>query len=359
VVSPRRAAWSLAASAAVAALAALAACTVAGCGGTAAADLDTAASHLDSPADVRAINVALAADQRAIAGYIASGPLLSGDAQHADGWFLGQELSHAGALRSLIAGLDGMAHEPSPAYQFGHPRTEAHVIGLLESLERDQVTATAWAIAHVDSGWIRARLAGILADDAQHLTVLQEERNGLPRRGAFPVGYRVAIAPADAAAFADLLRGELLAVTVMRWSLQSGRLSPPAHALVLYLLAHERAHVQVLAHALGRPVPAAARGLTVDAVLQDMPVRMARPALGRQRGWIDLLETVLWRLEGLLYYDTIPRLSAQDSLLAASILSDEAEHSALIARLSKRGAISTAVPAAMVRGWRLRVRPPW
>jgi hypothetical protein len=183
--------------------------------------------------------------------------------------------------------------------------------------------------------------------------------NRPPRGGAFPVGYRASIARADVAPIADLLRGELLVATVMRWSLQSGRLSQQAQVLVRYLLAHERAHVRVLAHALGRPIPPAPQGLTLGAVVQSMTVRLPRESMRRERGWIDLLQAVVLRLEGLDYYQTIPRLEARDSPLAASILSDEADHSALLAGLQKRGSIPTAVPAAMVRGWRLPDQPPW
>ena len=53
--------------------------------------------------DAGTLNGVLAQYQRTIAGYTAAGPLLSGSDEHADGWFLGQQLSHAGDLRAFVA----------------------------------------------------------------------------------------------------------------------------------------------------------------------------------------------------------------------------------------------------------------
>ena len=150
------------------ALAGLAALALAGCGGAARADVTTTPGP-PTPArlaEVGALNHALATDQRAIAAYVAGGGLLNADGQKATGWFLGQELTHAGVLRSLIKQLGGIAHQPSPRYQLGHPRSAAEVLELLSSLEREQIAAYAWAIPRLDKGWLRTRLAAILADDA-------------------------------------------------------------------------------------------------------------------------------------------------------------------------------------------------
>jgi hypothetical protein len=351
---------------ALAGLFAVAAGLVAGCGGSAAARADTvdrAAAPLRA-ADVAALNAALAADQRAVAGYVASGPLLSGDAQRVDGWFLGQELSHAGALRSLIKGLGGAPHQPDPGYRLGHPRAHQALLGLLGSLERGQVAATAGAIPRVHEGWIRARLAAILADDAQHLAVLGTLAGRSPAASAVQIGRPASIDPADVGTIERLLRAQTIVATVLEWSLHPGRLAPWARSLVLYELSQERADTRELDRLLTsvgypQPIRAAPAGLTLDQVLKTTAVSLPLSAVRGSRGWLRLIEDVELRFEGLLYYKTIALLSARDAQLAAMLLAREAQQSALIAELHRHRATQGAVPAAMVRGWRLRDQPSW
>ena len=119
-----------------------------------------------------------------------------------------------------------------------------------------------------------------------------------------------------------------------------------------YLLAQEQAHVLVLTHALGRRYPPPAPEVSLDRVVTTIAVKMQSSQLRSQRGWVDLLQALTWRLQGLLYYATIPGLRGRDSLLAASILADEAEHSVQLSAL-RHTAAALAVPAALVRGWRL------
>jgi hypothetical protein len=355
---------NLAVSAAIAGLVPLAAAAISGCGGAAQANTTTALQMTPaSAADVRALNQALAVVQRAIAGYVASGPLLSGEEQSADGLFLWQELRKAGTLRSLITRLGGTAHEPSPRYELGAPRKAHEVIGLLESLEREQLAADARAITSVHAGWIRARIAAILANDAQHLTVLLA-MNGLPPpSGAFPAPYAASIDAADAQRVADLLEGERLTSAVLSLALRSGRLTPRAAALTRYILVQEQAHVRALERVLSpSQLPPRTARTTVGKALGAAPHDLQRSAPAGERGWIDLLQAIEYRLEGLLYYVTIPRLSARDSSLGAALLSSEAEHSTLLAgfRLNAGAAMAPPgqmVPAAMVRGWRLRDQP--
>ena len=365
-MSRRRTPRALGEAAAIVGLVFACATALGGLGGAAIASVYPVADVQGGggPSDVIWLNEALAADQRAIAGYVASGPLLSGDAQKADGWFLGQELRHAGVLRSLIAGLGGTPHDPDPSYPFGHPRTTGQVIALLRSLERGQIAATAAAIGGLHEGWMRARLAAMLADDAQHLAVLGIFA-GQPRSGgAFPVSFPARVNPRDDARFSDLLRAETLVAAVIGWAEQSGRLGTQADELAAFMGGHEDAQLNVLA----RMLRGAARrgsssgtsgGLTLGEVLRASSVPISQSELQHGRGWVHLLAAVEWQLEGLLYYVTIPRLTARDALLATSIMASAAEHAALLAELPGPGSTPTAVPAALVRGKRLRDQPPW
>ena len=126
--------------------------------------------------DVALLNRALAVEQRSIAAYTAAGPLLSGVAQHAAGRFLGQELQHAGELRRLIKNVGGKAHSPDAHYDFGQPRGQAQLIELLHTLEREQIAAYLYAIPRVSTPNLRQQLASILANDAQHVSVLRTEQ---------------------------------------------------------------------------------------------------------------------------------------------------------------------------------------
>jgi hypothetical protein len=352
-------------AAALAGLVALAA-GVAGCGGNATARVVT---FERTPAqtravDVVAINAALAADQRTIAGYVASGPLLARAAQHVDGWFLGQELSHAGVLRSIVSGLGGIAHQPNPAYPLGHPHTRAQLLRLLGELERGQMLATADAITRVHEGWIRARLAAMLADDAQHVAVLAVLAGQPPTTDTLPLSDATSIDLGDVRAFERLLGRETVMASVLAWSLRSGRLGPHARSLVVYMLGQHRAHIRELERLLAaagypQPVRGSFGRLTVGHLLSTVAVRPPPSALRQERGWIRLLEDAELGLEGLLYYETIPRLTARDALLAAAMLVREGQYSALLSVLRRRQPTPETVPAAMVRGWRLSNQPAW
>ena len=336
---------------------------VAGCGGARSETFERSPGQTRD-ADVAAINAALAADQRTIAGYVASGPLLARAAQHADGWFLGQELSHAGMLRSIVSGLGGPAHQPNPAYRLGHPHTRAQLLRLLGALERSQMQATASAITHVHEGWIRARLAAMLADDAQHAAVLAVLAGQPPTADTLPVSDPAAIDLADVGAFERLLGRQTVVASVLVWSLRSGHLDPRARSLVVYLLGQQRTHVRELERLLAaagypQPVHGSLGRLAVGRVLSAIAVRPPPSALRQERGWIRLIADAELGLEGLLYYETISRLTARDALLAAAMLAREAQHSALLSVLRRREPTPETVPAAMVRGWRLSNQPAW
>ncbi len=282
------------------ALGGLVALAISGCGGAARADVTTAPGPPTpaQAAEVAAINHGLAVDQRAIAAYVAAGALLNGSNQKAAGWFLGQELSHAGVLRSLVAELGGVAHQPSSRYQLGHPSSAAEVLDLLQSIERQQIAAYASTIPRLDKSWLRTRLAAILGDDAQHLAVLDSLRGRPPPSTAFPVAATSAVAVADRPLISQLLDAELTATEVFGWALTSGRLSDGVQRLVSYLLAQEQAHVLVLTHALGRRYPPPAPEVSLDRVVTTIAVKMQSSQLRSQRGWVDLLQALTWRAPG-------------------------------------------------------------
>lgn len=351
----------VAASVVVAALMLIAALTVVGCGGSARADETTPGHRPPAPSivDADALNGVLAADQRAAAAYVAGGPLLNGNAQNADGWFLGQELTHAGMLRTLVAALGGVPHSPAFAYRFGDPRTADQVLALLRSVDAAQADTDAAAIARIDRGWLRARIAALAADDAQQLAVLRID-SGLPASTtAFPTPYRAAVSPSDDATVREMLTAQVFAVKVDELALRSGHLRARAAAIVEALERQERIHVAALARLLGTRAPESAGAPEPATILRGESAQSADAMLHTQGGWIRLLEALQSREEGYLYYDALPRLRAVDAPLATSLLAGQADLSVVLGELDKSGDYAIAAPAPLVRGWRIGPRPPW
>lgn len=134
--------------------------------------------------DVAILNHLLDLELETIAAYTAGIPLLRRSEQSSAEQFLGQELSHADELTGLIKLAAGKAHKARPAYDLGHPRTHRDVLRLLHRLEQAQVAAYLDAIPRVFPGTVRAALAAVVANDAQHISVLRPALGLAPMPGA-------------------------------------------------------------------------------------------------------------------------------------------------------------------------------
>jgi hypothetical protein len=164
---------------------------VSACGSGSSARTHTA--PISTPAmqvDIQLLNGALDLEYRAIALYTAAVPLLGGRAHAAAKLFLEQELAHASTLISLIGDSNGKPNKQRPSYDFGHPRGRRGLFALLVTLENQQVASYVNAITQLSTGPIRAAIASILANDAQHLSVslLLLGRNPIP--AAFVTGQQ-------------------------------------------------------------------------------------------------------------------------------------------------------------------------
>jgi hypothetical protein len=294
------------------------------------------------------LNGVLAADQEAIFAYTFAGPLLSGPAQHADGHFLGDESTHAGVLRALVAAAGGKPHAPRAVYDLGDPHTGARVLDMLRGLEQAQIALYLRAIPRIASASVRTMLASILANNAQHMAVLSSLQRTAQLQGAFVGGEPPRPAPSSSAALLTLLRVELIARSAYDRALRSGRLAPAARRLLAVLAAHERAHAEAIARALGPAPSDQGAGDEPGAAVRLLPRSWPRS----RKGWLDLLRNVQARVEWV-YYTTLPRLSAPEALLAASIFAADAQQSVLLSELVS-SQLDEAVPAALVRGESLR-----
>jgi len=140
------------------------------CGGT--RHHHVPADPVAARADVALLNAAIDAEYHAIAAYTAGIPILGGRQRDAAKQFLNQDLTHATELISLIKKAGGAAHDRSPSYDLGHPRTARDVLALLNTLENRQIAAYVDAIPRLSPGSVRASVASILANDAEHVSIL-------------------------------------------------------------------------------------------------------------------------------------------------------------------------------------------
>jgi hypothetical protein len=172
------------------ALAAGAALGLAGCGGNKHVPrqaVKTAPRHIRRR-DVRLLNAALALERRTIAAYTAGIPLLEHRDQKAAKQFLNEELQHTGELLGLIKAADGIAPPRADSYDIGHPRDAAGVLALLHELERAQIAGYVKAVSKLSPGPVRAAVASILCNDAQHISFIRLMQGTTPVPSAFVTG---------------------------------------------------------------------------------------------------------------------------------------------------------------------------
>jgi bacterioferritin (cytochrome b1) len=140
------------------------------------------------PSAVDSLNALLNVEHYAIAAYTAGAPLLGRQAAKAAQQLLSQELAHAVELSDLITRAGGKPNKPHSSYDLGHPRTANEVLALLERSEQAQLKAYLEVIPRLEAGRLRAALAAIFANDAQHLTVLRWQTGQAPVPTALVLG---------------------------------------------------------------------------------------------------------------------------------------------------------------------------
>jgi bacterioferritin (cytochrome b1) len=162
---------------------------LAGCGGSAQAhDAVTTVPQIVRQTDVELFNRSLDLERRSIAAYTAGIPLLTGTEAKAAEQFLSQEMEHAGELLALIHAAGGTAIPRVASYNLGHPRTAREVLALLYQFENRQIAAYVDAIPKLSPGLVRGSVASILANDAQHVSVLRLGLGSSPTPSAFVTG---------------------------------------------------------------------------------------------------------------------------------------------------------------------------
>jgi hypothetical protein len=123
--------------------------------------------------DVALLNHLLDLEHVAIAAYTAGIPLLDPSVAKAGQLFLNDELSHAGELAGLVKAAGGKPIKPEASYALGHPRTSDEVLALLHRVERALIAAYLDALPRLRPGTVKQQVASVLANDAQHVTVVR------------------------------------------------------------------------------------------------------------------------------------------------------------------------------------------
>jgi hypothetical protein len=138
--------------------------------------------------DATALNALLDVEHYAVAGYAAGIPLLHEPQAKAAVQFLAQELAHTVQLSDLIKRAHGKPNRPAASYDLGHPRSSEDVLALLKRLEQAQLRAYLDAIPQLSGGKVRAAVAAIYANDAQHLALLRWQTGEAPAPAALVTG---------------------------------------------------------------------------------------------------------------------------------------------------------------------------
>jgi Ferritin-like domain len=138
--------------------------------------------------DIQLLNQLLHLEHVGIAAYTAGTPLLAPATVKAGKLFLNDELSHAGALSGLIRAAGAKPIKPAPSYDLGHPRTSREVLVLLHEIETAQIRAYLAALPRLAPSSVRRSVASILANDAQHVTVVRAALGRTAVPSAFVTG---------------------------------------------------------------------------------------------------------------------------------------------------------------------------
>ncbi len=159
---------------------------LAGCGRS-----HPAATHVSKlPPSLKAVDAAIFnslidAEYVVAAAYIAGVPLLSDHNLRAAKHFLVQEVAHITQLSNLVSVAHGTPHGPRASYDLGHPRSQTQVLELIHRAEQATIRAYLDAIPELTPGAPRAAAASILANEAQHVSVLRRNLGLVPVPSAF------------------------------------------------------------------------------------------------------------------------------------------------------------------------------
>lgn len=166
-----------------------AAALAAGCGVLPAktSTLQKIALTVDRP-DVPILERLLRLEYELAYAYTASIPRLSPYGRRAGLWFLRHELGHIGAVSTLLKSGGVKPNTSAGSPRLGHPGNASEVLALLHGLEMETVRAYLQAVAKLSNGQLRAVASAILANEAQHVSILRRAQGLEPVPSALLTG---------------------------------------------------------------------------------------------------------------------------------------------------------------------------
>jgi bacterioferritin (cytochrome b1) len=160
---------------------------LAACGGSSKLQPGSTPTRVNA-ADGAILNDLLAVEYYAASAYTAGYPLLSGHNQRLARRFLVQELSHIDELTQLVRQAKGLPHTEAGPYDLGKPRSATDLLELFHRVERLTIRAYLQAIPRLSEGTIRAAAVSILANEAQHVSIVRRNLGLTPVPAALVTG---------------------------------------------------------------------------------------------------------------------------------------------------------------------------
>jgi len=161
---------------------------VAACGADDDDGTTTSAGVEGSAADVGILASALALELTAVEAYLKGAALLKGSLLAAGKDFLAQEQEHADALTKAIKQLGGSAEAKAMKLDYSGLKDQADVLVFATNLENVAIAAYVDAMPKLSTGDLRATMAQIVTNEAEHVSVLQGALGAPPAPEAFVTG---------------------------------------------------------------------------------------------------------------------------------------------------------------------------
>jgi Ferritin-like domain len=148
--------------------------TTAPAGGGTARDVSTPTLPPEEAADAEALNKVLARQEAAVEAFAQVIPSLSPRFARMASYFRAQEQEHVDAVLKAMRG-DGLPAESTPEpIDLGEPKSDQERLVFLYEVESATIDEELSAISSLEATWPRSLLASIVADQAQHLTLLRQ-----------------------------------------------------------------------------------------------------------------------------------------------------------------------------------------
>jgi len=122
--------------------------------------------------DVEILNGALGLEFTAVAAYEAGAPFLEGELKDVGATFLAQEQEHVDGLTAAVRDLGGTAAVAKEMYDFPTLRNQRDVLRFANELENKAVAAYLDAVPKLSTGDLRRTVYTIVANEAEHISVL-------------------------------------------------------------------------------------------------------------------------------------------------------------------------------------------